>query len=1048
MRELLQQLLFRPIALSMACCVVAMGGFFAVTQLPLGLTPSLDYPALSVHMSWQGASAESVEQFLTAPVEEIAGSLRGTRKVRSTSQEGHSRVSVEFDQHSDMNFARLELNEQLAMFARQLPSGSSRPIVERHVPEDIEQLQGFLAYSLAGPLSRTALARIAAQEIIPRLMRIKGIAHVSVQGEEEEEIRVELLPERLAAADITVGDVMSALETSRPGSCNGSVPGPAGVEGINFTGNAMSLQELEIVPVRGSKCPVPVRLSDLGTAAVVSTPPRELLRANGKECLTLTITRDPNSSLPEVARVVRSCLAELAPHLPPAVELVCEMDQSRRMEEELDVLYRDALFSLFLLWATLALFLGSNRMPFVLISAVLLSIAGSFLALWILRVSLHLVTLAGLLLGLGRLLDDSIVVLENLRRWTEQGTSMETVVDGTHEVITPVIASTAATVGAMAPVLFLPREVQVYLREFAVTVAVSLSISLLVSFTVIPLAMLHWNGEEGRTVAHPRRRVASLYRWLLSKALQHRRMVLAAALWMFGVPVWLLPTRIDGPSLPAMLYNETIGGSWYAAARPVINTLFGGASYQFFRNVAHAEFLNPGTETFLIMQVDFPQGTDLVAADAVARGFEEDLLRAGAPRVTTRVFDGTLLLRVGFPDSVIATTLPRTIRSRCFHLAAQTGGATVSVAGSGEGFFGGADLQPAFTVRVLGYDYTRVRQIAESFRERLRHNPRVANADIDRSFGNWSRAQEIALLVDREAAARYGLTRQDIARAVRNRVGFLPLRTPVNLHGKQFSWVVALKGADRLSVAELGSATVREGEAAPVPFRSLLGAQQQMAPSQILREDQQYVRWVSFDYKGPYRHAQAFLDATISSFPLPEGYRFDRSDAPENSGKDRDALLLAAVEALLLVFMVTASLYESLLDPFIIMLSVPFAYIGVFMAFVLAGTPFERGGYLSVIFLTGIAVANAIVIVDFIARKAKERGNSVESIVEAAVCRLRPVLMTTLTTAGSLLPILFGERSSTLYALALGTFGGVLTSALLTLIVVPVAYAITHGVKK
>ncbi len=253
MRRLLQHLLSRPVAVSMACCAVAVGGIFAATRLPLGLAPSLDYPALSVHVNWGGASAEGVEQLLTAPIEEIAGSLRGSRRVRSASREGRSRITIEFDQQTDMNFARLELNERLAMFARQLPRGASYPVVERRIPEDIEQLQGFLAYSLAGPLSRTALGRIAREEIIPPLLRVKGVARVSLQGDEEQEIRIELLPDRLAAAQVTPGDIMGALEGSRPRNCKGTLLGPAGVEGINFTGSANSLQDLGEHPGSGER---------------------------------------------------------------------------------------------------------------------------------------------------------------------------------------------------------------------------------------------------------------------------------------------------------------------------------------------------------------------------------------------------------------------------------------------------------------------------------------------------------------------------------------------------------------------------------------------------------------------------------------------------------------------------------------------------------------------------------------------------------------------------------------------------------------------------
>ena len=1046
-RSFLSHILLRPVSVGMGACAVIIGGMFALTQLPLGLAPSREFPALSVHAYWRGASAENVEKTLTAPLEEIVSSLRAVRKVRSVSAEGRSRVSAEFDERAAMNLIRLELNEQISMLVQRLPHDVSQPVVEQYIPEDIEQLQGFLSYSLAGPIPRPALVRIASEEIVPRLMSVKGVARVTLDGEQQQEVRIELSQDKMAARGVAVTDVTSALETARPGSCRGTLRGPAGIEGINFAGEWLSVKELEDVPIQCQKRPFPVRLRDVAAITIRPAPARELLRINGRECIVLTIARDPLGNLPRTARDVRACVADLVPRLPPFVELVCESDQSRRMSDELQLLYRDALISLLLLWAVLVLFLGNNRLPLILISAVLLSLAATFLMLWLLHVPLHLLTLAGLALGAGRLLDDSIVMLENLRRWGGIKEGSDWIVEGASEVLQPIAASTAATVGALAPVLFLPAELQIYLFEFAVAVAVSLCMSLVVSLTVIPSATaLPWSKGVGSRV-RSEGRVAFFYRRLLQRAVRHRLVVLIIAVWMFGVPVWLLPVRIEDPSLLAALYNGTIGGPWYATIRPVVDVLFGGASFQFFRKVPQSEFFKQEGETFLTMQAAFPEGTDMSLVDAVARVFERTLLNAGAPRITARVFSGTLLLRVDFPDSVAATPLPQLLRGCLLRLVAQTGGAAVSVAGFGAGYSGGTDMQPAFAVRVFGYDYARVKQIAETLRERLQRNPRVIAADVDKSFGNWSKKEEIALVLDRKAARRFGLGGEDVTAAMRSRIGVVPGGTLVDVEGRYVPSVVTVQGSEGYSVQDLSSTMVSRENMAPVPLRSLIVAQKRTAPSEIVREDQQYVRCVSFEYKGPYRHAEAFLQSTLGEFSLPAGYRFDRTGGTTVSDRDRGALLLVAVAAVVVVFMITASFYESLVNPLIVMLSVPFACTGVFMAFVLSGTPFGRGGYVSVIFLAGIAVANAIVVVDFIMRKEKTGGRSVPTIVEASVCRLRPVLMTTLTTAGSLLPMLFGERSGTWYMLALGVFGGLLSSALLTLVVVPVAYAVAHRVK-
>jgi HAE1 family hydrophobic/amphiphilic exporter-1 len=1044
-RRLLLQLLSRPVSVGMASCAVIVGGAFALTQLPLGLAPSRDIPMLSVDAHWGGTSAESVEKNLTSPIEEIVSSLRGVRKVRSVSQEGRCHVSAEFDPSAAMNLIRLELNEKISLLVRELPHGVSRPIVEQYIPENLRRMQGFLSYSLVGALPRADLLRIVREEIVPRLMSIKGVARVTLEGEEPEEVCVELSPAKMDARDITVGDVASAMEAAARERCWGSVRGPAGIEGIRFSTEGLSLRELEDTPIQSREGCVPIRLSDLATITIRPSAVHKLLRRDGRACVDFRLARDPLCSLPGTAHDVQACLAEVATRFPPSVELVCGLDESQRMSEELHLLYRNAMISLFLVWGALVLFLGNNRLPLLLLSSILLSLAATFLILWIVRVPLHVLTLAGLTLGAGRLLDDSIVVLENLRRWIKPDASHDSIVEGAWEVLRPSTASTMATVGALMPVLFLPRGLQVYLLEFAFAVTISLSMSLLVSFTVIPsvVARMVKNGVVFPLCSGER--ITLFYRWVIRRALRRKVAVLLLAVWMFGFPVWLLPVRIENSSLLATLYNETVGGSWYATIRPAMNALFGGASYQFFRNVPQAEFFEQEHDTFLVMQVSFPLGSDLVMVDTIAQVFERTLLKAGARGITTELFDANLLLRIDFRDSLAATSLPHRIRSCMLRLAAQTGGVTVSVAGFGSGYTAGMDLQPAFTVRVLGYDYTRVEEIAQSLRERLLRNPRVGSADIDKSFGNWSARQEVALRVDRNATARYGLTMAEVAAAVQSRTDVLPERMVVKMDGMQLPCIVTVQGSEGFSVQGLSSAGVSNAKAAPVPLRTLLVPQQRAATSEIVREDQQYVRCVSFEYKGPYRHAEAFLAATLREFRLPAGYRFDRTGETTVSDSDRHALLLGALAAFVIVFMVTASLYESLVDALIVMLSVPLAYTGVFMAYVLTGTPFGRGGYVSVMFLAGIAVANAIMIVDFITQKEKTGSRRTGTIVEASVCRFRPVMMTTLTTAGTLLPMLFNKGGGTWYMLALGMFGGLLTSAVLTLVVIPAAYAIVRG---
>ncbi len=1048
--------LHRPVAVSMFYGALLVGGIFAFTRLPLELAPSKEFPRLSVVTSWHASSPETVERFITAPIEEIANTVLGVRKVSSTSEEGRSTVDIEFEQKIDMNFARLELYEKLAAFTENLPTGASAPLIQRYVPKDLRDLQGFLSYSLSGPAPAHQLRQYAEEQIAPTLLAIKGISSVQVLGGSKREIQFELDPAKMAALGLRPEELSRTLRELQLSSPIGAVDEGSSRRLLAVRNAQIGLADLDDLVLAYTPAGIPIRVRDVGFVHDGLSEPQSFYRLNGKPTVTIIINKEPNTNTLRLAEHVFQRIEEQRARMPAEFLLLKESDKSQQMRTELGKLYQEIIISLLCIFLVLIAFLKSFKAPIVILSSILFSLAGTFLLFFLFGVGLHLLTLAGLVLGFGRLVDDSIVVLENINRHLDgvDANRWQSVPRAVSEVALPVVASTLTTVGALLPLEFLPQDLKPYFLDFGIAVGVSLLMSLFVSFTLIPVAAVHSDLRSLPVKLLDRVGALSLtlYQSLLRVALRRRKILLAFCVWMFGLPVWLLPERIESDSFGATVYNKTLGTDAYRAVKPYVDYALGGVSHLFFTKVAKGEMWEFGNQTYLVVIVGFPQGTEIERYDQITREVEALVLeeKEGVQKVTTRVQPDFAVVRIDIAADAAETALPFELKNRLVLYAAQTGGATISVSGFGPGFYSGGESAPSFYVRVLGYNYNRVKEIAEQFRERIERNPRIAEVDIDRSFGRWNKMFELVILMKRGTIEHHGLTVAEVVRAIRTFTRGALEYSSINVEGERVPYVVKFEDYQRFSIDDLFNAVMVNDRGERVRLADLITVEERRVPSKITREDQQYIRHISFEYRGPYRFGDEFVNATIKAMPLPSGYSFDRSFSFfQLSGEDQIALIWIAVWALVAVFMITASLYESFLKPFIIILSVPFSLVGLFLAFYITDTPFGRGGYASVVLLIGIVVTNAIVLVDYLSQKTEHGTGFQSTLVEAASHRLRPIMMTTLTTVGGLLPLLImDDRTSLWYSLSLGTIGGLISSMILTLIVIPVVFAAFHRARR
>jgi HAE1 family hydrophobic/amphiphilic exporter-1 len=1027
----------RPVATASIYIALVALGVYSFRLIPVELLPDVDYPRLTVRASWGGASPEAMEAFVTAPLEAAAQQIRGVRKITSTSradQQGtgsSAEIDIEFDRDTRMDFAQLDLSERFASLREELPPGVY-PRIEPYVPREFsEEEQLFLSFQLRGPYTFSRLTEIAEEEIRPALTGVDGIAAVVVWGDEDREVSVELDRDRLEALGLRPEDVerrIRDLATLR-------APGSLVLEGQQVSlavrtrvGHVSELEDLVIL----QRPEGPVRLRDIGKVREQTADPAGYYRINGQPTISIFVSRESGTNAVRVADAVKEAIEPLKTGLPPGVMLEPDIDQSEEIEKQLTDLRLRAIAAAIVIFLVLTLFLRSLSAVLVVFATIGFSVLIAVNLLYIGGLSLNVLTLAGLAWGFGLIVDNGIVVLENVERHSHLGkTGKQAALDGARQVVLPVIAATATTAIVLVPFLFLQGELRIYYLPLGYAVGFSIVASLFVAFTFVPTMasrISHWRGrvfgvpdgdgqgtneETDPDVSRPdpSGRTAPYY-------IRGYRSVLGFAL--------------DHPLLLTAVCAAVLSGSWYLFDKHVT------------RGVRWSAFW--GQDTFIRVNIRFARGAGLDRADELARAFEAKI--AALPEVErfeARVRPQFASLRITFPKELEQTQVPVAIKEQMVAYSYQFSGAEVRVYGFGPSFYGGGSSPPNYSLKILGYNYLEVRRLGEDLAERLKRFSRIQDVDPNAS-GQWferDKEFEYFLTVDREALGFHDLSVQELLSYVSSNLPSDRPRTQVlRVGAEELPYSVKLAGyrdfdlldMNRLRVPTPGGSEVRLADVATVERRDVL--------SRILREDQQYQRTVAWEFRGPRKLGDLIRDAVVDATVLPPGYKIEEDDRWRWSEEEKLQVYLALGFAVLLIYMVTAALFESLAAPFVVLLTLPLALIGVFLIFFYADATFTRTAYIGTIMMAGIVVNNAILIVYHIG-ELRQRLPTREAILQGTLERVRPILMTTFTTVFGLLPLVLfatSQDENIWNSLALATIGGLISSTVFVLVAIPVAY--------
>lgn len=1112
----------RPVAVSMAYLAIALMGWAAWRNVPLELLPEQDLPQLSVQAEWSGSSPEAVEAFVTSPLEGAIQQIAGVEKITSTSQAGNTNIQVEFARDTDMDFARLELSERLASLRDELPPRVT-PRVIPYVPREFrEQQRPFLEYTVTGPYTPEALRAHVQDVIRPEITQVDGVSDVEVHGGRDRLLEIEMEPRKMEALGLPAQQVQQKIMDLEYVKEAGYVEVGGNLRTVAIRHRAESVQDILQLPVLIDQGRV-VRVRDVATVHDTYEDARQYYRIDGFPAVSFTVHKEIGVNVVEVADAVKARMTEVETLNPPGTRVILDEDESEAVKNQLSDLQTRAGVAAVVIFLVLLLFLGSLRSAAIVFATIAFSVLITVNLIYFGGFTLNVLTLMGIAMGFGLIVDNAIVVLENIYRRRKLGdTALVAAERGASDVVLPILAATLTTVVVLIPFVYLQGELQVYYVPLAIVVGFSLIASLFVAFSFIPglasrtlgkmqpdargralpeLARRYAEAVVARVDAAKARRMALWKRvkpglgralpwrwrwsavlpwhWRWSAVLPWRWKPRRFLPWVWPWGHWLrvvvgaasagawaafrkVRSTFQGPELgadddlaarPAWYVRLYAGLVGFTLGHPIITValalaMLGGSYHLFDKYVTRGILWGNwwGEDNYISIQVRMERGEDIDRVNELTRYFEQRLRQIPeVERFVTTVYPTFSETRVTFPDSIENTEVPPNIKEQMLAYSHQFGGMDVRVYGYGPSFYGGGSSPPNYAIQIYGYNYEKVREIAEDLGGRLERFSRIREVDTN-SSGRWYQEKETELVLDldRQRLALHDLTARDVVWMVASATQGSARNAPVRIAGEELQFAVKLEGNRDIDLLELqdlllptrSGSGVRLGEVARLDERAVL--------ARIQREDQRYIRYVSYEFRGPTKLGDRVQEAVIANTFLPPGYTIETGTDWRWDEEERRQIYGVLAIAILLVFMVTAALFESLRQPLTVLLAVPMALVGVFLIFFYTGASFTREAYVGIIMMGGVVVNNAILLVDHINHLRRVEGMSLmPATLRGTLERVRPILMTSTTTVLGLLPlVLFSETANENIwnALAYALIGGLASSTVLVLTVTPALY--------
>ena len=1070
MKNLSKVAVARPITFLMVSLILIGFGLFGLSNLRLNLYPDLSFPTITVYSTYEGVAPEDMETLITRPIEEAVGSVSGIQRVRSSSSQGSSVVRLNFEWGTDLFFAETEVRKRLDQIRRSLPQDSDQPIVFSYDPNDEPIVVLTLTSDNRSPRE---LRTFSTQQLEQRLERIGGVASAATAGGLDRQINVQISNSQMRAYDIDIGTVATSLRQDNIQVPAGELSEGETTYSLRTIGDFQDLEQIQnsIIATRDGN---PIYLKDIANVEDGISQPIGNVRVQGNDGVVVNIYKQSDSNIVSAAGGVMNSLDDIREVLPSGVELDVLTNRADFIEMSIQNLIYTAIQAIILVMIMLLVFLRSGRSSLIVAISIPVSIITTFSIMHWADVSLNIISLSGLTLAVGLVVDNAVVVLENIFRFKEEGETGENAsVFGAQEVSAPIVMSTLTTLVVFLPVLFVPGIAGLLFRDLALTISFALIVSVLVALTLIPVMSSRLFASDLAEAEEGEKKI------MFQKLMEWRKESLVnriAAIPIFLVLIPLYP-------LIYLFKKSTSGiGNFFAnRVAPVFTRMFDSLESTYNRQLTYllpksgwvvaaafglllaslpiyyllgGEFFPEVDENNIVLEVQREPGVNLFELERTIRRVES-IIQDEVPEarlIVSDYGDKTGIEGAENPGGnqgivrIELVSVGERDRSQ-FEIAGSLLRSLDDVAGANIREVREDPLSPdgetGLIVQIYGFDAETKQELTAFATEGLRDIEGIANVFSTADQGR----PELRIEMDRERIARVGLSTSQVANAVSDAVRGDIATTFVD-QGVEFEVLVQLAATDRAESTSLQDIQIQTPDGDWMPLRNLARIERHTGPSSILRIDQERMVEIEADLAGiDLRTATEETRAIMDQVNWPEGYRYEVAGSAEDQQQSFYYLMIAFLIAGILTYMVMASQFESLVEPFIIIVTIPLALTGVLLILWLTSTPISVTAMIGLVLLTGIVVNNGIVMIDYIKILQTRGQKRLDAIANGATRRLRPILMTAFTTILAMVPLALqlGAGSETWSPMARTVIGGLTMSTLLMLFAVPCMYMIVNS---
>ncbi len=1064
MKKLSSLAVKRPVTFLMVSLIVIGFGLFGLSNLNLDLYPDVSFPTITVYTTYEGVAPEDIETLVTRPIEEQVGSISGLKRIRSQSTQGASVVKLHFQWGTDLYQAESDVRKQLDFVRRQIPDEAEQPIVYSYDPNQEPIVVLTLTSDTRSPRE---LHTFATRQIEEKLERVQGIASTETAGGYERQINIELDNRQMRAYNIDLATISSKLQQA-----NVKIPAGELIEGnkvysLRTIGDLSTVEEIKktIVAVRDGQ---PVRLSSIAEVQDDIAQPIGGVHVDGKDGVILNLYRQSNTNVVSAAEAAIAALDPIRKTLPEDVKIEVLSNKADFINLAINNLFMTGLQAIIMVVIVLLFFLRSGRSSLIIAVSIPISIIATFSIMDWANVSLNIISLSGLALAVGMVVDDAVVVLENIFSFREEQTDVEkSAVWGAQEVAVPVVVSTLTTLVVFLPVLFVPGIAGFLFRDLALTLSFALSISSIVALSLIPLMssqVFSDTAREGK--GGPGFMMRRILKW--SKQNIWKRiaglplLIVAGVLYPF---FWIFyhlfsyvgryASKSIKPTLTRFInrlessYKRRLDQLLHRSGMVVTGTLVLFLLSLPLYNFLGGEFFPQVDQNRIILEVQREPGVNLFELERTFKHVER-IIEEEVPEARLIVSDFGDKEGIegadrpgGYQGTVRIELVPTSERKRSqFEITDLLLDRLDVVPGAEIKEVVDDPLNPegesGLIVQIFGYDQQQKKLLAGKVKQHLRDMEGINNIFTTADQGR----PELRVTMDRERISRVGLNTNQVATALSNAVQG-NIATHFVDQGVEHEVVVQLERRQLAHSAAIKDIQIKTPQDTWMPLSNLARIERFQGPTRITRINQQRVTEIQADLAGiDLRSASKRVSQKMEQIQWPEGYRYELGGTAEEQQQSFYYLIIAFVIAAILTYMVMASQFESLTEPFIIIFTIPLALTGVLLILWITQTPISVTSMVGLILLSGIVVNNGIVMIDYIKILQIRHKTRHDAIVQGATRRLRPILMTAFTTILSMVPLALelGSGSETWSPMARTVIGGLTMSTLLMLFVVPCMY--------